>query len=134
MIASLFHFADIFHMQTPFDVLHGDGYNFWSGIGSDFGEVTIIIAVLAWWRHHNCQVKGCWRIHLHLPTAGGHLVCKRHHPAHEGDRLSVEQVAAAHHAGLAGTEGIGVVGGIADIAGPAAGEGAAPGGQQPPAP
>jgi hypothetical protein len=107
LIASVFHLANILHMVTPFDPLHNDGYNFWSGIGSDFGEITIIIAVLAWWRHHNCQVKGCWRIHLHIPTGGGHLVCKRHHPAHEGDQLTVEHVKEAHKAALASAEAAG---------------------------
>ena len=95
------HSADIFHMNSPFDPLHSDGYNFWSGIGSDFGEVTILIAVLAWWKHHNCQVKGCWRIHVRTPTEAGHFVCKRHHPAHEGDRLSVEHIVACHNEALA---------------------------------
>jgi hypothetical protein len=98
LIPHLFHLANIFHMQTPFDPLHGDGYNFWSGPGSDFGEATIIIAILAWWKHRNCQVKGCWRINLTHPTDAGHYVCKRHHPAHESDSLSADYVQAAHEA------------------------------------
>jgi len=98
LIANLFHLANIFHMQTPFDPLHGDGYNFWSGIGSDFGEATIIVAVLAWWRHRNCQVAGCMRIHLMHPTDAGHYVCKHHHPLHEGNQLSADYVLAAHKA------------------------------------
>ena len=101
VIATVLHFADIFHMNSPFDPLHSDGYNFWSGIGSDFGEATILLAVLAWWKHRNCQVKGCWRIHLHTPTEAGHFVCKRHHPAHEGDQLSAEYVVSCHNDALA---------------------------------
>jgi hypothetical protein len=100
VIAAIFHLGNVFHMNSPFDPLHSDGYNFWSGIGSDFGEATILVAVLAWWKHHNCQVGGCWRIHLHTPTAGGHFVCKKHHPAHEGDGLTAEHVAAAHHSAV----------------------------------
>ena len=98
MIASLFHLANIFHMQSPFDPLHSDGYQFWSGIGADFGEATIILAVLAWWNHHNCQVSGCMRVHLMHPTDAGHFVCKRHHPGHEGNHLTAEYVQAAHRA------------------------------------
>ena len=101
MLAAIFHLANIFHMNSPFDPLHSDGYQFWSGIGADFGEWGFIAAFIIWWKHHNCQVRGCWRIHLHIPTDGGHLVCKRHHPAHEGDHLSVEHVNAAHEAGRA---------------------------------
>jgi hypothetical protein len=101
MIAAVFHLANIFHMQSPFDPLHSDGYQFWSGIGSDLGEAGIIIAALAWWKHHNCQVGGCWRLHLRTPTGGGHFVCKRHHPAHEGDALSADYIAQAHHAAVA---------------------------------
>ena len=96
-----FHLANIFHMNSPFDPLHSDGYNFWSGIGSDFGEATILVAFFAFWKHRNCQVKGCWRIHLTHPTEGGHFVCKRHHPAHEGNQLSAEHVVAAHNEAVA---------------------------------
>jgi hypothetical protein len=98
LIASLFHLANIFHMQSPFDPLHSDGYQFWSGIGADLGEATIIVAVLAWWKHHNCQVDGCPRVHLTHPTDAGHFVCKRHHPMHEGNKLTAEYVQAAHRA------------------------------------
>lgn len=100
MFAAIFHVANIFHMQSPFDPLHSDGYQFWSGIGADFGEATILTAFVIWWKHHNCQVGGCWRIHLRNPTGGGHFVCKKHHPAHEGDNLRHEDVVAAHHAAV----------------------------------
>ena len=100
MLAAIFHLANIFHMNSPFDPLHADGYQFWSGIGADLGEVTILTAFAIWWKHHNCQVDGCWRIHLHQPTAGGHFVCKKHHPAHEGDHLTTDYVSAAHHSAV----------------------------------
>src|SRR5262249_11034224 len=62
----------------------GDGngahYLFWSGIGSDIGEVAILGWLYAFLRRHNCEVHGCWRLGRHT-TAGGHVVCKRHHPA-----------------------------------------------------
>ena len=54
------------------DPMHGEGYQFWSGIGSD----AFLLAPLAWWfRHYNCHYPGCWRIgHVH----DGRPVCRRH--------------------------------------------------------
>lgn len=57
----------------------GPYYGFWSGFGSDIGEVTLLAAVLGAYRKHNCEVKGCWHIARHV-TAAGHSVCRRHHP------------------------------------------------------
>lgn len=59
-------------------------YGFWSGIGSDFGELTVLAAVLGLFRRHNCHVRGCWRLGRHLlaDEAAGveYRVCARHHP------------------------------------------------------
>lgn len=54
------------------DPMHGEGYQFWSGIGSD----VFLLAPFAWWfRHHNCHVPGCWRVgHVH----DGLPVCRKH--------------------------------------------------------
>ena len=49
-------------------VLSGKGYQFWSGIGSDIGEVTLIGLAMVWWRHHNCHVYRCWRLSWHPPS------------------------------------------------------------------
>ena len=61
--------------------LTGNGYQFWSGIGSDFGEIPLLGFVWITYRRHNCHVKGCpriqWRSH---PEDDGHLVCRKHHP------------------------------------------------------
>lgn len=62
---------------TPLDPLHGDGYNFWSGIGSDLGELAIVTGLVAWWRHRNCYVKGCWH-KGHADPEHGHPVCEKH--------------------------------------------------------
>lgn len=71
-------------LKTPLDPLHNDGYQFWSGIGSDFGEVTLLGGFLAWWHHNNCIERGCWRKGHRDPTHG-HPVCRKHtrhvHPA-----------------------------------------------------
>jgi hypothetical protein len=45
--------------------LSGNGYQFWSGIGSDLGEVTLLGIVLVWWHNHNCHVHRCWRLSWH---------------------------------------------------------------------
>lgn len=70
------------------DLLHpleGLGYQFWSGIGSDFGQVTLITTLIAgivtFWVKHNCHEHGCLRLSWH-PDEDGHPVCKKHHEDH----------------------------------------------------
>jgi hypothetical protein len=64
--------------------LKGLGYQFWSGVGSDFSEITLLGAIIAWWHHVNCIEKGCWR-KGHPNPEHGHPVCRKHtrhpHPA-----------------------------------------------------
>ena len=62
------------------DNVSGPAYGWWSGAGSDIGELAIIGAVIGTWRRVNCHVKGCPRIGRH-PAAGGQFVtCRRHSP------------------------------------------------------
>lgn len=76
-------------------------YNFWSGFGSDVGEVVLIGALVGVIRHHNCHVKGCWRLGAHpvyrpdgTPTP--YRTCKTHHPRiDETQRVTAEVVARA---------------------------------------
>lgn len=37
-------------------------YLFWSGIGSDLGELAIVAVI---WHHLNCHEAGCWRVARH---------------------------------------------------------------------
>lgn len=64
------------------------GYNSWSGILSDIGEVALVGAVatviLGLWHHHNCHVAGCWRLTWHANPETGHPECKVHHPDPHG--------------------------------------------------
>lgn len=64
--------------------LVGRGYQFWSGLGGDLGQVTLItglvVVTAGWVRHHNCHVKGCWRLQWHPHPEHGHPVCRRHFP------------------------------------------------------
>ncbi len=57
--------------------LKGNGYQWWSGAGSDLGEATILGAMLGWYRHHNCIETGCWRPG-HPDPDHGHPVCRKH--------------------------------------------------------
>ena len=52
-------------------------YNFWSGFGSDLGEVTIVGALLAVYRRHVCHEHRCWRISRHV--VDGSPWCNKHH-------------------------------------------------------
>lgn len=54
----------------------GPYYGFFSGFGSDIGEVTLIAGVIALYRQHNCHQPGCWRLAKH-ETAEGYKLCKK---------------------------------------------------------
>jgi hypothetical protein len=59
-------------------------YNFWSGIGSDIGEATLIsavgIGVYTGVRKVNCHSKRCWRIGHHALEGTPYILCRHHHP------------------------------------------------------
>lgn len=59
------------------DNLSGPVYGFWSGFGSDIGQVTLLGAVLGMWRRHNCHQRRCWRVGRH--QVDGTPWCDRHH-------------------------------------------------------
>lgn len=81
----------------------GHAYSFWSGVGADIGEVTIIGGMIAIYRKHNCHVRGCWRVGKLAVDGTPYIVCHRHHPEHEGSRqATAEAIRQAHadaHAG-----------------------------------
>ena len=53
-------------------------YNFWSGFGSDLGELVIIGSLVGLYKHHNCHVKGCWRIGRHPVDGTPYITCHKH--------------------------------------------------------
>ena len=57
--------------------LKNNGYQWWSGAGSDLGELTLLGAFLAVAKHHNCHHKGCWRPGHRHPIYGW-PACRRH--------------------------------------------------------
>lgn len=59
--------------QTLLHPEHG-GYNFWSGIGSGS---PLLAGIGVYVRHHNCHVRGCFRLG-HAHPEHGHPVCRRH--------------------------------------------------------
>lgn len=62
--------------------LTGNGYQFWSGIGSDIGELTIvgglITIALQTYRHNNCHVVGCRKLGHNDPAVHA-PACRDHH-------------------------------------------------------
>lgn len=59
-------------------VEHNNGYQWWSGFGANFGEITVIGAAIALLRHHNCEQPGCWRLGHRHPDHG-RPVCRKHY-------------------------------------------------------
>ena len=57
--------------------LRGDGYQWWSGAGSDLGEATLVVAVLGVVKHHNCHHKGC-PLPGHRHPKHGWPACRKH--------------------------------------------------------
>lgn len=91
LLASGFGLDDFFHPLRYW------GYQFWSGIGSDFSEVTLLGIVLGTFRHVNCQTPWCLRFGRHQ-TADGHHVCRKHHPEMPNGRASLEEIHQRHYA------------------------------------
>lgn len=58
----------------------GPAYLWWSGAGSDLGELAIVGGIVAVYRRHSCHVRRCWRL-ARYPVAGTpYVTCLRHHP------------------------------------------------------
>ncbi len=58
----------------------GKGYGFWSGIGSDIGELAIVGGLAGLIRQRNCHVDRCWRLGRHAVAGTTYVVCRKHHP------------------------------------------------------
>jgi hypothetical protein len=77
------------------DNLSGPIYGFFSGSGSDIGQVTLVGGVAMMVRKHNCHVHGCWRVGRHPIAGTPYVVCRKHHP---DDAPTAQDVAEAHAA------------------------------------
>lgn len=85
----------------------GPYYGFFSGFGSDLGEVVLIggvVTVIAgMWHKFNCHNEKCLRIGLHHVAGGQYVVCRKHHneiTGHETRKLSTEFLRLAHQSHL----------------------------------
>jgi hypothetical protein len=82
---------------------YNDYYNFWSGIGSDFGELTLVSAFVVsgytLYRAHECQSKDCHRLWDHPYEKDGvvHKLCKRCHPEVDHKNPLYRHDFAAHY-------------------------------------
>lgn len=77
MIRLIFHW---FEIHTGSDNEAGPWYGFWSGFGSDIGEITLIGAIFAVWRHHKCHSQGCRHLGKHPVVGTPYKVCRKCHP------------------------------------------------------
>ena len=76
-------------------------YSWWSGAGSDMGELTLVAGMLALYKAHlNCSVTGC-------PWPGRHVsqgddgrtykTCHKHHPGVDhGRRITQADIDTVH--------------------------------------
>lgn len=76
--------------------LAGPGYQFWSGIASDVGELTLIGGALALIKHANCDVPGCWRYGPHRDASGHVKLCRHHHPDLKNKKPNYEEILEHH--------------------------------------
>jgi hypothetical protein len=77
MLAELFRW--VLH-YTGSDNVSGPWYGFFSGFGSDLGEITLVGAVVAFYWKHTCHVGGCWRLGRLKVEGSEWTVCHKHHP------------------------------------------------------
>ncbi len=78
------------------DNLSGSHYGFWSGVGSDIGELAIIAGLYGVYRRHNCHVGRCWRLGRYTVTGTPYVVCKLHHPTVPNGQVTYGRIYQAH--------------------------------------
>lgn len=76
--------------------LHGNGYQWHSGIGSDIQELAIFGTVIALVKHANCDAPRCFRYGPHRTADGHHKLCRKHHPDLPNHKLSLHEIRLRH--------------------------------------
>lgn len=78
----------------------GPYYAFFSGFGSDLGELSLLGGMIAVYRKHNCGTRWCPRLGRHdftdQATSLTHHLCRRHHPGHPGRPLTARHITLIH--------------------------------------
>jgi len=78
----------------------GPYYGFFSGFGSDLGELTLLGGLLAIYKRHNCHTRWCWRFGHHdftdEATGITYRLCRRCQPAHPGRQLRRAHIGVIH--------------------------------------
>lgn len=90
----------LLHLLDEYGITSSTGrwYAFYSGAGSDIGELALLSALVEFYRRHTCHVDSprfCWRPGTHPVEGTPYRACKRHHPA-VPDRVTAGRIADAH--------------------------------------
>jgi hypothetical protein len=83
----------------------GGYYGFFSGFGSDLGEIALIGALWAAWHRVNCHTKGCLRIGRQRVEGTTYVVCRKCHPDGKPTRAHILAAHRAHKERLAAGSG-----------------------------
>lgn len=63
-------------------------------------QVTAVVAIVLFYRHHTCGAPWCLRLGKH-PTADGlHKLCRKHHPDLPNHKLTLAEIHLRHHAAM----------------------------------
>jgi hypothetical protein len=97
------------------------GYNFWSGIGADIGEITLVVSLISgilWFRrHYQCHEETCRKVGVHRVLGTPYRTCWHHHPVlsnHPHGKVPLAHIHAAH-AAAAGTQAANAVAGAVPV-------------------
>lgn len=93
-VAWLLHLLDEFGITN----MNGRWYAFWSGFGSDVGELALLGTMVAFWRKHTCHVESprfCWRWGAHPVEGTPYKTCAKHHPEIRA-KITHDEIREAH--------------------------------------
>ena len=102
-------FAGVFTIDQFLHPLRYWGYEFWSGIGSDIGELSILVGMITTavathrfvHKHFQCHADGCKKLGFHHVEGTHYHVCWPHHPVlslHPEHGVPLAHIHSAHAA------------------------------------